>query len=967
MNKGFLKIALLSAVCASMPASFTSCKDYDDDINNLQTQIDNIKIDLKKLQEKIDAGAVITGVEKTAEGIVIKLSDGKSYTVTNGKDGEAGAAGKDAAVWTIGADGYWYKDNVKTDYKAIGAQGEQGPAGPAGPQGPQGEQGEQGPAGATGATGNYYKPNANGFFDLYDSTGKLIDDNTGIRWRAEDSGLTAVYNGNKLTFYGVDGAEDGKVEINLGEAVGSLAFIPTNITDFGYPTTDSPFYYFGTYYAEGNANAQANGKFKNLPEKAESWSKSNLVTLEYRINPQNAYTTGAVYSYINRDVNVSRATNDRETLLYVYGTPEAASGKVSVKSYINPYALAKNAQESLAALQIWSGTTPTTSDYVAVDASAISALIVDPKEHKPYYTRTYAITDKYTAAVSEYIQKDCPLTAAANVKVQFDGAGVSVPTLVELWCQSLTKKVADLGFEGISFEYTLPSEYLSNDAQKTNQQWFAELTADNVLKVNSTNLGSEAPTQAIGRTPVVRVDAFVADNANSESKFMVASTYIKFEFADDTTVDPEEPKAPITVGDLEEQFYGYSTLPAPNAPKLVGQLDWQAVNNLIYGSQHLTSTSFWNAYESTYAVTVQTKDKTGKEIYINQNGAKGETGTVGTPFVSQNLAANGIICDILFGSAGTTTSNIAFKVDNRVRTDLTYMDQGNGAKYTVTITLKSKDTLKNPDIIIEQVFDVDMDYKPYNLNEYRQIGNTNSVSTLGEVVNNQWELQLQIAQVFEMKNGKSILEYYADAANINATPAIEFSFVDAKHDGIEFANNLVYLDEPLTTEEKIANMQYTVALVNTEMLTNPFDIVFKNPFVAAKSYAGLTLAGNKIGGASVNVATQVLVNAASDGEAIVKWSTTAGAPALTALATGTYKVSTFTVAYEFVEDEAYTKFAGQLADPDQLTLANGVVTYDGAGVILQKGVTLKVKATVTFPDLSEVTMEIPVTIAASAK
>lgn len=27
MNKGFLKIALLSAVCASMPASFTSWKD----------------------------------------------------------------------------------------------------------------------------------------------------------------------------------------------------------------------------------------------------------------------------------------------------------------------------------------------------------------------------------------------------------------------------------------------------------------------------------------------------------------------------------------------------------------------------------------------------------------------------------------------------------------------------------------------------------------------------------------------------------------------------------------------------------------------------------------------------------------------------------------------------------------------------------------------------------------------------
>ena len=60
MNKGILKIALLSLVCAAMPASFTSCKNYDDDINNLQDQLDVVRATIGQLQAKIDAGAVIT-------------------------------------------------------------------------------------------------------------------------------------------------------------------------------------------------------------------------------------------------------------------------------------------------------------------------------------------------------------------------------------------------------------------------------------------------------------------------------------------------------------------------------------------------------------------------------------------------------------------------------------------------------------------------------------------------------------------------------------------------------------------------------------------------------------------------------------------------------------------------------------------------------------------------------------------
>lgn len=54
------------------------------------------------------------------------FSDNTSYTITNGKDGAAGA---DAVKWEIGTDGFWYKNDVKTEYQAVGQAGEAGVAG----------------------------------------------------------------------------------------------------------------------------------------------------------------------------------------------------------------------------------------------------------------------------------------------------------------------------------------------------------------------------------------------------------------------------------------------------------------------------------------------------------------------------------------------------------------------------------------------------------------------------------------------------------------------------------------------------------------------------------------------------------------------------------------------------------------------------------------------------------------------
>ena len=87
MNKKFINGLLLATLMVGSAGSFTSCKDYDDDINNLQGQIDGVIKDVAQLQEMIKAGSVITNVTSNNDGIVITLSDGKSYTITNGKNG----------------------------------------------------------------------------------------------------------------------------------------------------------------------------------------------------------------------------------------------------------------------------------------------------------------------------------------------------------------------------------------------------------------------------------------------------------------------------------------------------------------------------------------------------------------------------------------------------------------------------------------------------------------------------------------------------------------------------------------------------------------------------------------------------------------------------------------------------------------------------------------------------------------
>ena len=110
--------------------TFTSCKDYDDDISNLQTQVDGIKTDLKALQDKVNNGMWVTSVSPIEGGFSITFSDGQSYQIVKGKDGKDGQDGKDGkdgkdgsaapgTIVSVSEDGYWVIGEEKTSYKAL--------------------------------------------------------------------------------------------------------------------------------------------------------------------------------------------------------------------------------------------------------------------------------------------------------------------------------------------------------------------------------------------------------------------------------------------------------------------------------------------------------------------------------------------------------------------------------------------------------------------------------------------------------------------------------------------------------------------------------------------------------------------------------------------------------------------------------------------------------------------------------
>ena len=124
MNKKFLSAVLFGALMATSTGTFVSCKDYDDDIDQINNKLSSVETTIADLQKKIGDGAYVKSITQAADGFTVTMSDGSTTTIT-GIKGDAGQDGKDGAEWTI-VDGYWACNGEKTDVKAVGTDGKDG-------------------------------------------------------------------------------------------------------------------------------------------------------------------------------------------------------------------------------------------------------------------------------------------------------------------------------------------------------------------------------------------------------------------------------------------------------------------------------------------------------------------------------------------------------------------------------------------------------------------------------------------------------------------------------------------------------------------------------------------------------------------------------------------------------------------------------------------------------------------------
>ena len=223
MKKFFRMVMALSLVGGAF--AFTGCTDYEDDINALDDRVSALESTVADLQSKIDAGAVITDVTETADGVTVTLSDGSTFTISNGKAGAPGS------VVTIGANGNWFIDGVDTGKPSQGAAGADGKPG----------------ADGDDADIVFYRPNMEtGNWDkvtISAETGEETVEPTQDSWRAE--GVTAVWDeeNGTLTFDNVEGSDE-PIVINLSLTLKSVTFVPEfsddNATAVSYRFNNKP-------------------------------------------------------------------------------------------------------------------------------------------------------------------------------------------------------------------------------------------------------------------------------------------------------------------------------------------------------------------------------------------------------------------------------------------------------------------------------------------------------------------------------------------------------------------------------------------------------------------------------------------------------------------------------------------------------------------------------------------------------
>lgn len=584
MKRKYFSALLMGALAIASVSTFTSCKDYDDDINNLQSQIDALSKTLSELQTKINDGYILKNVESDGNGgIIVTVTKNGKDTPYNIKQGEQGAAGKDADVWKIGENGYWYKNDTKTEYYALGTKGDKGD---------QGDQGDKGEAGTAGKDGKYYVPNPNtGTFWVYGDGDKAAYDSKIVYTATNADVITAVWDNDNLTLTNVAGAPGKKVVVSLSSALKSLVFDP----DFYYAGIEA--FDFATYkYNPATVKAvDADGDYsKDAPTVAgDAFTYAPDLAATYFLNPSNAKMSNdaAKYSFIayNKDY-VSRAAADYGSTFKVESADLTTKGKVTVHAKYNGNAikdLANSDKVTVLALQYTSGDSVVTSDFAAIKASTYDKLVlnnptlqhVDAIPSHLYQTAKAAIDNNAQIHVA-WNSKGIDLREYVNTDRTYEDG---TPT-----CKAWDKNAAEGLVEKSGFKYSFELVGYKSGANETSQSAHAAIASNGyTLRPQMTAGGKQqaygaAQNEAtIGREPLVRV--ILKDTVNNK---IAAVGYIK------VVIDKNKAEEV----DLVTVNKPYTIACGDNNIDLQ-KVTWAQVEEQLYAKLNMSKEAFEAAYE----------------------------------------------------------------------------------------------------------------------------------------------------------------------------------------------------------------------------------------------------------------------------------------------------------------------------------------------------------------------------------
>lgn len=709
MNKKLTNLFLGGALFAALAGTAVSCKDYDGDIDDLDARVEKLESTLKDLKAQISAGAVVTGVESVSNGVKVTLSDGKTFTLTNGKDGKDGANGtngtngangkdgKNGSVVTIGDNGNWFIDGKDTGKPSKGANGKDGKDGVDGTNGTNGTNGTDGKDGIDGkdAIQVYFVPNmTTGMWDkvTVEPGKEPVVEPTTDSWKA--AGVTAVWNAEEgtLTFANVDGSEE-PVVIALNGLLRSIAFVPETMTQ-GLGVID--FYTLN---------------------KGGTFVTSNDAKVTYRLNPENANVKDVKWAMIDREVK-TKVAGDNSALLSIVKAEKAAKGGMEfilrATKDIKSSDASVAGKQNLVALQATLKDEVIVSDYAFVEKSDIN-------DYQLIHAAQYA---KATPVVVAYPTSKPLITDVDDIKMVYNKPINVIDSLVA-FAPEVSKSLKEINVEP-SYKVSLVSGKFLGDDNVTDQQKFVTLK-DGVLSVNEEWLANGGRA-AIGRTPLLEASASVkgADGKDVE----VAKCYIKVLVVDVTGAPADD------LGDMDPVLvdgkFDYAELAADADPaKPTMSLKWEDVNSKILDVLGLS----YDQFAEKYYVNVPV---------VKYFGADGKELTA--PMAGVTCNASGINNR----PTATTTNSVTVNITNKI-------DENTSGAVEVAIPAKNNKLDKN--VVVRFEFAISHAAHFPELNPDYLVAE-NTIQVKGRLESGKWVMKSGIKEHF-----KDYLAGYTDPKN----------------------------------------------------------------------------------------------------------------------------------------------------------------------------------------------------------